>query len=436
MNPYISNSRRGFLKSSSALIALPFLESLPLSQVAKAAAPAVAAAPKRMVFLGIGFGVTADTWYPDRNTVGENYKMPKMLKPLEKHKKDITFIQNLEHQFSKDGHFGSTYWLTGANRYAIAGQSFHNTVSADQVAAEYLGKDTRFTSIQLASRSNSEDGHGSGLSLAWNRNGKPVSALDTPVAAYHRLFSTDKTPLEQKQQLLTEQRSVLDTVLTDAKSVNKKINKTDARKLDEYFQSIREIEVRLEKEEKWLGVDKKVPSPAIKEPEESLEGVEEIRMMYDLMYAAMQVDASRVFTYRMPANSMIASLGSEISAHSMSHYSSGERRQVSEKRDRYHAILLSDFMDKLKSHKEPDGSTLFDNTSLAFGSNLRSVHSLDNCPTIIAGGGAGVKQGRHLVMSDKKTPLNNLWLSLLQGTGINVNSHGDSTGQIEELFNA
>lgn len=429
-------SRRGVLRSASALITLPFLESFGFRRYASATTPTTTAPPKRMIFLGMGFGVTADRWYPDVNTVGEKYELPAILKPLARHQKDITIIQNLMHQYSADGHSGSTFWLTGANRYAIPGQSFHNTISIDQVAAEVLGEKTRFTSIQLAAKGAANDGHGPGSSLAWNRSGKPVAGLDTPVAAFHRLFSNDTTPLAERQQRLNEQRSVLDTVLADAKSVGRKINRTDSQKLDEYLQSVREIEVRLAKEEAWLGVEKKSPKDKVTEPNESLEGVEEIRMMYDIMVAAMQVDATRVFTYRMPVDSMIASLGATMSAHSMSHYSEGERRTVSETRDKTHAKLLAEFIDKLKASKEPDGSSLFDHVALTMGTNLSSVHTLKNCPTLVAGGGAGFKQGRHLVMSDPKTPLCNLWLSTLRGTGINAASFGDSTGLIEELFTA
>ncbi|TWU57631.1 DUF1552 domain-containing protein [Rubripirellula reticaptiva] len=425
--------RRGFLRSTSALIALPALESFGFRRFASAA-PIDSGPPKRMVFLGMGFGVTADRWYPDVNTVGENYELPEILKPLAKHQKDITIIQNLMHQYSADGHSGSTFWLTGANRYAIPGQSFHNTISVDQVAAETLGEQTRFTSIQLAAKGASNDGHGPGSSLAWNRSGKPVAGLDTPVAAFHRLFSQDNTPLAVQQQRLKEQRSVLDTVLSDARSVNRKINRADNEKLEEYFQSVREIEVRLAKEETWLGVEKKVPRDSVSQPKESLEGVEEIRMMYDIMVAAMQVDATRVFTYRMPVDSMIASLGASMSAHSMSHYSEGERRTVSESRDTAHAKLLAEFIDKLKSTKEADGSSLYDHAAITMGTNLSSVHTLKNCPTLVTGGGAGFKHGRHLVMDDPKTPLCNLWLSTLRGCGILAGSFGDSTGAIDELF--
>ena len=435
MNNFFTSTRRAFLRSSSALIALPLFPSLGFQRFASASPIELpsGAPPKRMVFLGMGFGVTADRWYPDISTTGSDYQLPELLRPLKRHQKDITIIQNLMHQYSADGHSGSTFWLTGANRYAVPGQSFHNTVSVDQVAAEILGEKTRFTSIQLAAKGAKEDGHGPGSSLAWNRLGKPVSALDTPVAAFHRMFSSEKTPLALRQQILNDKRSVLDTVMSDAKSLGRRLNKTDSQKLNEYLQSVREIETRLAKEEKWLDVEKKQPQNPVNEPGD-LEGVEEIRMMYDLMVAAMQVDASRVFTYRMPANRMIQSLGATMSAHSMSHYSEGERRTVSQKRDTTHAKLLAEFFDKLKASTESDGSSLFDNCTIAFGTNLSSVHTLKSCPALVAGGGAGFKQGQHLVMADPKTPLCNLWLSILNGSGINEQKFGDSTGVLKELL--
>ena len=156
--------------------------------------------------------------------------------------------------------------------------------------------------------------------------------------------------------------------------------------------------------------------------------------MYDIMVAAMQVDATRVLTYRQPVDSFIRSLGATITGHNMSHYTNGTRRSVAEMRDEKQTELLAYLIDKLKASKEPDGSSLFDNVSLSYGSNIESIHYLKNCPAIITGGGAGVKHGRHLVMKDEKTPLCNLWLSLLQGTGIKADSHGDSNGVIEELF--
>jgi hypothetical protein len=199
------------------------------------------------------------------------------------------------------------------------------------------------------------------------------------------------------------------------------------------LQSIRDIETRLSKEEQWLDVPKKNPSDPLDVPHGDIEGYEEVKLMYDLMVAAMQVDATRVLTYRQPVDTFIRSLGATISGHNMSHYTSGERKTVSQMRDEKQSELLAYFIDRLKESKEPDESSLFDNVSLSYGSNINSIHYLDNCPTLVTGGAAGIQHGRHLVMK-KNTPLCNLWLSLLQGVGVDVDAHGDSTGTIEELF--
>jgi len=147
-SPLSPPSRRGFLRSSSALIALPALESLGFRRFASAAL--VATPPKRFVFLGMGFGVTKESWYPDQKDVGADYTLPEGLAPLARHRDDMTIVQNLANQYNNEAHWGSTFWLTGANRYAEPGQSFHNTVSVDQVAAESLGQETRFSSVQLS----------------------------------------------------------------------------------------------------------------------------------------------------------------------------------------------------------------------------------------------------------------------------------------------
>jgi len=437
MNQSSPLNRRTLLRSSTALIALPLLESLSQRRWVSAApgqrTVVKTQPPKRMVFLGIGWGVTKKSWFPDRKTTGQDYELPAGLKPLQRHRDDITVIQNLRNRFSSEAHWGSTFYLTGANRYAEPGQSFYNSISADQVAASVFGQQTRFSSIQLGCERAEDSGHGPGLSLAWNPQGKPLAGLNTPVAAYHRLFSDEKTPLARRQWMLQQQRSVLDTVLEDAKSVSRGLNRTDTDKLNEYLQSIRDIETRLSKEEQWLQVPKAQPDPPVELPQGDIAGYGEVKLMYDLMIAAMQVDATRVMTYRQPVDSFIRSLGATITGHNMSHYTSGERTDVSQLRDRKQSELLAYFIDRLKASREPDGSRLYDHVSLSYGSNIESIHYLTNCPTVLTGGGAGITHGRHLVMKDPKTPLCNLWLSLLQGVGLDVASHGDSTGVIPEL---
>ena len=423
--------RRRFLKGTGSLIALPSLASLGFRRFASAASTAAAAArPKRMIFIGIGWGVTEETWYPDKNQPGSEWTLPDGLKPLERHRKDITIVQNTYHKYSLDAHSCSTFWLTGANKFGVAGKSFNNTISVDQVAAEQFGKDTRFTSLAL---SGAGDSHGPGLSLAWNRQGKPVAGLENPVVAFHKLFSDESTPLEVRQSQLKKERSVLDAVLEDAKDLARGLSRDDTDKLDEYFESIRDIETRLSKEEQWLTVPKAKPAGHMAEPPKGMSGDKEVLVMYDLMVAALQADATRVASYRQPAQSLIDGLGISFNGHNISHYSPGPRMEASQKRDRGMSDLLAHLIDKLKAAKEPDGSSLFDHTSVVFGTNVRSQHYMDNCPTLLTGGGAGIKLGHNIVMTDPKTPLCNVWLTLLKGVGVKADSFGDSTGIIDEL---
>ena len=427
----LPHTRRHFLRSSSALVALPVLASLGFQRFASAA-PAPTP-PKRLIFLGFGWGITTESWFPDVKQPGKDYTLPAGLTPLARHKADFSVVQGLWNKYSNDGHWGSTMWLSGANRFAEAGQTFHNSISADQVAAAQLGLSTRFTSLQLNGAENGEaSGHGPGLSMAWNASGKPIAGENGPVAAYHRLFAKDNTPIDQQKAMLAQRRSVLDTFVENARDLRRNLSKNDTQKLDEYFQGIREIEVRLSKDEQWLGVPQ--PKTDLPEPPPGLAGREEIKIMYDIMIAAMRTDSTRVMTYRQPVSTLLTSIGVKVAPHDMSHYHStmGEKLEASQRRDLAQSELLAGFIDKLKSTKEADGSCLFDHVALAYGSNIRTEHNLDNCPTLVTGRGAGMKLG-HNIIAPKDTPLCNAWLAMLRGVGVKAERHGDSSGELTQM---
>ncbi|MEI6234875.1 MAG: DUF1552 domain-containing protein [Planctomycetota bacterium] len=424
------NTRRRFLASSSALIALPVLESLGFKPFTAVAAPVKP--PKRFIFLSFGFGVTQESWFPALDQPGANYTLSAGLQPLARHKADFTIVQGLANKFAMDGHSGSTFWLTGANRYSEPGQNFHNSISADQVAADQLGIETRFPSIQLNGGQNVEsDGHGPGLSMAWDVRGKPIGGQNTPIEAYHRLFAKDASSPEKQKALLAQKRSVLDTVMESAADLKRGLCKDDTAKLDEYFQGVREIEKRIGKDEQWIGVSR--PKTELAEPKTGVSGKDEIKLMYDILFAALQTDSTRVVTYRQPVASLLKSLDVTVAAHDMSHYGRGASMEASQKRDAAQSELLAGLLDRLKAAQETDGTRLFDNTTVVYGSNLRQAHTLENCPTLLAGGGSGIKLGQNVVVP-KGTPLCNAWLTLLKGSGIKVERHGDSTGVLKELI--
>ncbi len=425
-------SRRQVLATGTALIALPAFESLGFRRFA-AAASAVAP-PKRLVFLGFGWGVTEDEWYPKLDQPGSGYTLPPLLEPLAKHKADFSIVQGLWNRFTANGHYGSTFWLTGANEYGAPGQSFFNSISVDQAAGRALGTATRFESLALdCGAAANGSGHGPGLSLSWDSRGKPVGGPRTPVEAFHRLFAKDTTPLEQQQAVLRQRRSILDNALENARDLGRSLGATDQDKLDEYLQGIRDLETRLSRDETWIGAAR--PEPPFGEPKPELAGREEIALMYDIIVAAMQTDSTRVLTYRQPVTTLLTSLGLKTEAHTMSHYHGrpGDVVESSRQRDLTQSALLAGLIDKLKATKEPDGSSLFDHVTVVYGSNIRTGHSLDNCPTLITGRGAGVRLGENIVVP-KNTPLCNAWLTLLQQSGVAIESFGDSTGTLAAII--
>jgi len=156
--------------------------------------------------------------------------------------------------------------------------------------------------------------------------------------------------------------------------------------------------------------------------------------MYDVIVAAIQTDSTRVLTYRQPVTTLLTSMGLKTEAHTMSHYHGrpGDVVESSRQRDLAQSELLAGLIRKLKETKESDGSSLFDHTTVVYGSNIRTAHSLDNCPTLITGRGAGVKLGENIVVT-KGTPLCNAWLTLLNGSGVVVDNFGDSTGELGEI---
>ena len=177
------------------------------------------------------------------------------------------------------------------------------------------------------------------------------------------------------------------------------------------------------------------PEAPLGEPKPAVNGREEIKLIYDLMIAAMQTDSTRVMTFRQPVDTLLKALNIAVHPHDMSHYHStlGEKLDASQRRDLTQSELLAGFLDQLKATKEPDGSSLFDHVALAYGSNIRTGHELSNCPTIVTGRGAGLKLGHNLV-APKDTPLCNAWLAMLHGVGVQAERHGDSSGVLKEIL--
>ncbi|MEO0414545.1 MAG: DUF1552 domain-containing protein, partial [Verrucomicrobiota bacterium] len=264
--------------------------------------------------------------------------------------------------------------------------------------------------------------------------GNPIPGIDRPLDLFNSLFANASDSKQALNKRLKEERSILDAVRINGRSVKRKLSSGDAEKLDEYFTGIRQIEKSLEREAKWADVPKPVANT--RPPGATLTGEQAIRAMYDMIIIALQTDATRFVTYRQPVCDLLTGMGMNLGAHSLSHYGfSKERIAASKERDQKCSSLFAHFLDRLKQAKDMDGSRLFDNCIVSYGTNLRSGHELKNLPAILSGGGASdIRHGRHIVLPQEDTPLSNYWLTIMQQAGMDINSFSHSTGNIPELL--
>ena len=410
-----SLSRRAFLKGTGATVALPFLSAM------TPAFAKTAAAPKRFVAMNAGLGFHAPNFIPTE--AGANYKAPVYLEKLVAHRKDFTVFSGLSHPNSNgaNGHTSELTWLTSAPRPGLAG--FKNTISLDQLMARHIGAATRFPSMTIGAR---------GSSLSWTANGVQIPVQMHPAKIFRQLF-VDGTEQEVAEELknLERGRSILDTVLADAKLLSISLGARDREKLDEYFTSVRELEIRLQQNKEWA----KRPKPKVdyKEPQDVADRNDILakqRLMNDLTLLALQTDSTRVIAYSLGGMNAVPSNipGVRTDWHMLSHH--GRDEQKIEELTRIEAAefaVFSEFLTKLKGVKEAGGH-LLDHTAILFGSNLgnASSHSWRNLPILLAGG--GYKHGHHAAHDpENNTPFANLFVPLAQRMGVEIDQFGSST---------
>lgn len=421
-------TRRTLLRGTGATVCLPMLESM------GAAKPATVTPPKRLIFLSYAWGVAKQDWFPVET--GADYELPASFKHMERHRKDFSILSNLSNKNATQAHWGCTTWLTSADVTATPGKKFQNTVSVDQLAARSLGRDTRFSSLALASakEGSNDGGYGPGLSLSWSDAGNPIAGETSTVGLFDRLFGAGEVSLDERRYLLSKRRSVLDAVLHNAKAIQPKLSSNDREKVEEYFQSVREIEQRLDKSEEWL--DKPKPKAPFARPEGKLTTSDQIRLTYDLMVAAIQTDMTRVITYRQPTAGLFPELGFKVDGHKTTHTRKGaEPYKVALARDQKQLELVAYLIDKLKAIKDVDGTSVFHNSLIAYGGGITISHDVRDTPTMIAGyGGGGLNQGQHYRFESNQTPLANLWLSMLNQAGYETDRFADSDGKLKGPF--
>jgi hypothetical protein len=424
-------------------MALPYLEAM---RPARAFA-ANAAAPNRLLFVFFPNGAIMPQWTPEK--IGADFDLPATLQPLEPVKSKVSVLSGLMQDNARakgdgagDHARSAAAFLTGAHPVKTSGADIRVGMSVDQVAAEKIGHLTRLPSLEVGLEAGRNAGQcDSGYSCAYSNNiswkspTTPMSKEINPRLVFQRLFGDRQAAAERARRDRLRQ-SVLDLVADDAARLQKQLGSTDRRKLDEYFTSVREIETRIERS---LQSERQLPAPSLPEPSGVPKDLDEhVRLMYDLLLIAFQTDSTRVATYMLAnegSNRSYPMVGVNDGHHHLSHHQNKQDwiDQLA-KIDHYLLSRFAEFLQKLDQTPDGDG-TLLDHSLIVYGSAIAdgNRHSHHDLPILLAGRGGGtVSSGRHIVYP-KETPLNNLFLSLLDRMNVNVDSLGDSTGRAGQL---
>jgi len=419
--------RRTFIRTSIATLALPALESLK-PRVAVAATTRPVAKGKRLVCVGNSFGMYQPQFFPDQ--AGSDYAITPLLKPLEQHRDNFSVFSNLDHGI-KGGHYAVHSFLSGV-KSSQAGSMPDGNITLDQRAAEALGHQTRLPSLTIGST----NGLHGGCQMSWTRSGVRVPPIEGPRELFRKLFINEKG--HQKAKVADRfplQGSILDAALDDANRMSGKLSRKDRDKLNEYFSSIRDVEKRIQQQEKWHALAK--PDAPIDEPvNETL--VDDIPDLFELIALALETDSTRIASLEMAgAQFRTGRLGLKKDYHSYSHHGKDPDNIAGlVKLELYQMQQFASFLDRLKSIEVAGGGTLLDETTVLFGSGMGNANSHTNTdlPILVAGG--GFKLGQHMVLPEekkKRIPLCNLFLSLLQNMGIQDDHFGTSSGTLVGL---
>jgi hypothetical protein len=378
-----------------------------------------------MVCICTPLGLHGPNFFPEQ--AGKDYALTPYLEILREFRSDFTVMSGLAHPEIENSHDSMFSFLTAAP-HPERRAGFRNTISIDQLAAEKIGTETRFPSIALS---------GEGFSLSWTRSGALVPSDWSPNRLFAKLFIEGR-PDEVAAQAhrLKNNQSILDAVGEQAKSLRSDLGSNDREKLDEYFSSVRELEKRMAKAEEWA----KKPKPKVdaKQPQDIPNPGDLIgrtRLLFDLTHLALQTDSTRLITILLGGASTVPPIaGVNMAHHDLSHHGQDPAKLAQLKIVETEKLkVLRDLLAKLKQTKE-HGSTLLDNTMVFFSSNLgnASNHSCKNLPVLFAGG--GFKHGKHLAFDQKNhPPLSNLFVTMLQRLGLEIDKFGTSTGTLTGL---
>ena len=415
----MQTSRRQILRASGVSLALPLLDAF---RPQRAFGASVGEPPRRMICICAPLGFYPGDFKP--KDAGWRYDLSPYLSELGDYRDDFTVISGLAG--ISGGHQAINGFLTGVPG---AGQpGIRNGISVDQFASERIGSRTRFSSLALS---------GEGLGLSWTRTGARVPAHQSPSRLFAEMF-LEGSEREVKAQLrnLRERRSILDDVLQQAKSLRSQLGVDDRTQLDEYLESVRQLERRLVIDERWVKTPKpKVNAEVPRDISDRSDLIGRTRLLFELAHLAVQTDSTRLITIMLAgATSTPPIPGVTQGHHDLSHHGKDPGKLAQLRLIETECMkVLGELVTKLKQSREGSES-LLDRTMVYLGSNLgdASSHSTKDLPILLAGG--GFRHGQHLTFDSKDAPpLCNLYVSMLQRLGIEVDAFSTGTGTLNGL---
>ena len=404
------------MKAAGVAFVLPALESV--AEAKKELSANHDAKAKRLVCIGSNLGYYRPAFYPKET--GRDYKASTLLKFVDKHRQDYTVFSGLDHR-AGNGHDNWDNFLCG---------NIKGKYSFDQQVADNIGHFTKVPSMQLCS-----GGLPSIQKVSFTERGIPLPMTDRPSVFYKKMFMS-KEDIARTEYLIKSGASSIDAVLDQTKSLARKVSKDDKKKLAEYYNSVREVEKRMARQQQFLKkgpnqkIDYKLPSYDPVAPSLMLESQE---IMYDLMALALQTDTTRVMTLFLAGLGQVFTIdGYTLQAgyHALSHHGNDpDMIRDLIKVESEHMKCLNRFLTHLQTKKDAQGRKLLDSTIVLFGTGMgdASVHSNKNLPTLVAGG--GFKHGRHI--HNKKHLLGDLYITLLNQLGIEADSFANAKNKME-----
>jgi len=430
--------RRTFLRGVGATIALPLLDSMVSAQtpIRKTAA----AAKSRLSCIYVPHGATMDKWTPAAD--GSNFELSEILQPLKPFTKQVNIISDLSHPQAYGGgsatsnhNRSAATFLSGA--HAEAGPKPHLGITMDQYAAQHIGQDTPLPSLELMIEEATLS-CGDGLScayrdtLSWQNATSPLPMENNPQVVFEKLFGDGNTDAERKARR-QQAVSLLDSVLGEVSSLQRKLPAVDRSRLDQYLGDIREVERRIQKASQESATDLTLPALPTGVPKD----VEaHIKLMFDLQVLAWQANITRVTTLLLAkelSNAVYPKSNVRDAFHILSHHSNlRDNMDRFAVLNRYHVTLFTYLLEKLQSIPDGDG-TLLDHSMVLYGSAMSdgNQHNHGPLPIILAGGASGaLKGGRHM-RNPKETTMSNLLVAMLDKLGVPTDKFGDSTGALQ-----